>query len=97
MAHFNAAHPLIGVRWEVPFLDSLSLDFRGDIGGLPTNSQLTWGLVGGVRYWPGWELFGSEIWLAADCKVVAFQRDFGNGNAFALQLRGPLLAVGFTF
>ena len=50
-----------------------------------------------MRYWPGWELFGSQIWLAADYKVVAFRRDFGNGNAFDLQLRGPLLAVGFTF
>ena len=94
---FNVAHPIIGVRWEVPLLDSLSLDFRGDIGGLPANSQLTWALVGGVRYWPGWELFGSQTWLAAEYKVVDFQRDFGRGAALDMQLRGPLLAVGFTF
>src|SRR5262245_7025117 len=93
----NAAHPLIGVRWEVPLLDSLSLDFRGDIGGLPTNSQLTWGLVSGVRYWPGWELFGIQTWLAAAYKLVAFKRDFDNENALDLQLRGPLLALGFPF
>src|SRR5262245_39331117 len=93
----NAAHPLIGVRWEVPLLDSLSLDFRSDLGGLPANSQLTWGLVGGVRYWPGWELFGSQTWLAAGYKVVEFQKDFGRGDAVDLQLRGPLLALGFTF
>jgi hypothetical protein len=96
-ASLNAAHPLVGVRWELPLLDSLSLDFRGDIGGLPTNSQLTWGLVGGLRYWPGWELFGSQTWLAAGYKVVAFQKDFGGGDAVDLQLRGPLLAMGFTF
>jgi hypothetical protein len=93
----NPTHPLIGVRWEVPLLDSLSLDFRGDIGGLPTNSQLTWALVSGVRYWPGWELFGSQTWLTAGYKVIEFKRDFGSGDAVDLQLRGPLLAVGFTF
>jgi len=95
--HFNGANPLIGVRWEVPLLDSLSLDFRGDIGGLPTNSQLTWGLESGVRYWPGWEPFGIQTWLAAAYKLVAFKRDFDNENALDLQLRGPLLALGFTF
>ena len=93
----NVADPMIGVRWEVPLLDSLSLDFRGDLGGIPGNSQLTWGIVSGVRYWPGWELFGSQTWLAAGYKVIAFQRDFGNGNAADLQMRGPLLAMGFTF
>jgi hypothetical protein len=95
--HFNGANPLIGVRWEVPLLDGLSLDFRGDIGGLPTNSQLTWGLESGVRYWLGWEPFGSQTWLAAAYKLVAFKRDFDNENALDLQLRGPLLALGFTF
>jgi len=37
------ADPLIGVRWEVPVLDRLSLDFRGDIGGFGASSDLVWG------------------------------------------------------
>jgi hypothetical protein len=39
---FDFADPMIGVRWGVPLLDRLSLDFRGDLGGLPTGSKLTW-------------------------------------------------------
>ena len=93
----NAANPLIGVRWEVPVLDQLSLDFRGDIGGLPASSRLIWGLVGDVRYWLSWEPFGSQTWLEAGYRVVAVEQDFGGGNAYDLQLRGPLVALGFTF
>ena len=93
----NSADPIIGIRWEVPVLDSLSLDFRGDIGGLPTNNKLTWGIVGDARYWLGWQPFGARTWLEAGYRVVAYQRDFGGGNDLNLQLRGPLLALGFLF
>jgi hypothetical protein len=94
---FNAAAPLIGVRWEVPVLDQLSLDFRGNLGGLPASSSLTWGLVGDVRYWLSWEPFGSQTWLEAGYRVLAFQRDFGGGKSYDLQLRGPLVGLGFAF
>jgi hypothetical protein len=93
----NSADPMIGIRWEVPVLDSLSLDFRGDIGGLPTNDKLTWGIVGDARYWLGWEPFGARTWLEAGYRIVAYQRDFGGGNNLNLQLRGPLVALGFQF
>ena len=93
----NAADPIIGVRWEVPVLDSLSLDFRGDIGGLPSGSKFTWNIVADARYWLGWEPFGSKTWLEAGYRVVAYERDFGGGNDLNLQVRGPLLAVGFQF
>jgi hypothetical protein len=96
-AAVNSADPIIGIRWEVPVLDSLSLDFRGDIGGLPTNSRLTWGIVGDARYWLGWEPFGARTWLEAGYRIVAYQRDFGGGNDLNLQLRGPLMAMGFQF
>jgi hypothetical protein len=32
---FETFVPLIGVRLELPLLDALSFDFRGDVGGLP--------------------------------------------------------------
>jgi len=93
----NGADPIIGVRWEVPVLDSVSLDFRGDIGGLPTGSKFTWGIVADARYWLGWQPFGARTWLEIGYRIVAYERDFGGGNDLNLQLRGPLLAVGFQF
>jgi hypothetical protein len=94
---FNPASPMIGVRWEVPLLDRLSLDFRGDLGGLPSGSKLTWGLVGDVRYWPDMSLFSAQPWLEAGYRVVAYDHQFGSNNALNLQLRGVLLGVGFAF
>jgi hypothetical protein len=94
---FNVADPMVGVRWEVPLLDRLSLDFRGDIGGLPASSKLTWGLVGDVRYWPDLSLFSAQPWLEAGYRVVAYEHEFGGNSALNLQLRGVLLGVGFAF
>lgn len=94
---FNVADPMIGVRWEVPLLDRLSLDFRGDVGGLPSGSKLTWGLVGDVRYWVPYSLFSSQPWLEAGYRVVAYEHDIGGNSALNLQLRGVLLGVGFAF
>src|SRR5262245_51082299 len=67
---FNTALPLIGVRWEVPLLDPLTLDFRGDIGGLPSKNSLTWGLVGELRYYMGWAPLETKTWLGAGYRVV---------------------------
>ena len=47
---FEWADPIIGVRWEVPVLDRVSAEFRGDVGGFGASSDLIWGLVAGVRY-----------------------------------------------
>src|SRR5262249_54762759 len=70
---FNFADPMIGVRWEAPLLDRLSLDFRGDLGGLPAASRLTWGLVGDVRYWPDLSSFSAQPWLEAGYRLVAYE------------------------
>jgi len=34
---------------------------------------------------------------SSGCPVVAYERDFGNGTDPNLQLRGPLMALGFVF
>src|SRR5262245_7130951 len=94
---FNPAVPTIGVRWEVPLLDRLSLDFRGDIGGLPSGTRFQWGLVGDVRYWPDISLFSAQPWLEAGYRVVTYEHEFGSTSAINLQLRGVLLGVGFAF
>ena len=94
---FNWVVPMIGVRWEVPLLDRLSLDFRGDLGGLPAASKLAWGLVGDVRYWPDLSLFSAQPWLEAGYRVVTYDHEFSSSSALNLQLRGVLLGVGFAF
>jgi hypothetical protein len=96
-SNFNAALPMIGVRWEVPLLEPLTLDFRGDLGGLPSNSALTWGLVGDVRYWLDWHPFETKPWLSAGYRVVGFDRQFGTNGSADIQERGPLTALGITF
>jgi hypothetical protein len=94
---FNWADPMIGLRWEVPLLDRLSLDFRSDIGGFGASSKLIWGVVGGVRYWVPWTPSSVQPWLGAGYRVVTFDRDFGAEGNLDLQFRGPMGGVGFVF
>jgi hypothetical protein len=94
---FTTATPMLGLRWEIPVHDQVSFDFRGDLGGLPSGSRLNWSFVGDVRYWLDWSPWGTQPWLEAGYRVVGFKHDFGGGNDLDLQLRGPLLAVGFAF
>ena len=94
---FNWADPLIGVRWEVPLLDRLSLDFRGDIGGFHASSKLIWGIVSDVRYWMEWSPWGTQTWLGAGYRVLAFDHEFKGTNNANLQFRGPVVALGFVF
>jgi hypothetical protein len=94
---FSWADPLIGIRWSMPILDSVSLDFRGDIGGFGASSKLAWGLVGGVRYWLPWHPWNLQPYGGLGYRIVAFERDFGQGNDIELSFRGPTSAVGFVF
>jgi hypothetical protein len=94
---FTTATPMFGVRWEIPVHDQVSFDFRGDLGGLPGGDRLNWSFLGDVRYWLDWSPWGTQPWLEAGYRVVGFNHDFGGGNDLALQLRGPLLAMGFGF
>ena len=91
------ADPLIGVRWEVPVLDRLSLDFRGDIGGFGASSDLIWGLVSDVKYWLPWTPWALQPWFAIGYRAVAFNRDFAGSNNIDLQFRGPTRGAGFVF
>lgn len=91
------ADPLIGVRWEVPLLDRVSLDFRGDIGGFGASSDLIWGLVGGVRYWLPWTPWTIQPWLGMGYRVLAFDRSSGANNSIDMQFRGPTSGMGFVF
>lgn len=92
------ADPLIGVRWSAPLLDNVSLDFRGDIGGFGTSSDLTWGLVGTLRLWLSWKPFDLNPYVAAGYRVLALDRPTkAGGGTVDLQMRGPVLGAGFVF
>jgi hypothetical protein len=90
------ADPLVGIRWSVPILDPVSLDFRGDIGGFGASSDLTWGLVGALRWWLPFKPFGGTTYLAAGYRVVAFERSPSGGDV-DMQMRGPMMGGGGIF
>jgi hypothetical protein len=96
---FGWADPLIGVRWEVPVLDRISIAFRSDIGGFDASSNLIWGLVGDVRWWVPWTpswMRSVQPYLAAGYRVVDFDRSKSVGS-IGLQYRGGLAGLGFVF
>jgi hypothetical protein len=95
---FDWADPLIGVRFEVPLHDRLSLDFRGDIGGFGASSDLIWGLAGGARYWMEWNPRGIRPWVGLGYRLAAFDRSGADGRATVeMQFRGPTSSLGFVF
>jgi hypothetical protein len=95
--NFNWADPMIGIDWAVPLLETLSLDFRADIGGFGASSKLIWGIVGDFRYTLPWKPLSTQPWVAVGYRVVAFDHEFAGTNAADLQFRGPLMGIGFTF
>jgi len=92
----NWADPLIGFWLSVPVLDSVSFDFRGDIGGFGASSDLDWGLDSDLRYWLSWKPFSARTYLAAGYRVVAFDRT-PSAASVNIQLRGPTAGIGFVF
>lgn len=93
---FDWADPIIGIRWEVPVHDRVSLAFRGDIGGFGASSDLVWGLVADVRYWMAWNPMGARTYLTAGYRALAFDRTNRVGD-IDIQFRGPTAGVGFVF
>jgi len=91
------ADPLIGLRWEAPVLDRVSLAFRGDIGGFGASSHLIWGVVSEARYWLPWTPWSVQPWLGAGYKALAFDRRPRGGDRIDLQFRGPEAGMGFVF
>jgi hypothetical protein len=93
----NWADPIVGLRWSVPILDSVTATFRGDIGGFGASSKLDWGLVADLRYWLSWRPWSTQPYLAAGYRIVAFDRSPGTSAEVDMQLRGPLMGMGFVF
>jgi hypothetical protein len=93
---FNWADPMIGVRWSLPVLDSLTVDLRSDIGGFHASSDLIWGLSGAVKYWLPWKPMDVDLYLNAGYRVISFDRGSSSDNV-DLQMRGPTVGLGFVF
>jgi len=93
---FDWADPMIGVRWSLPVLDSVSVDFRGDIGGSGASSDLIWGLVGAAKYWLPWKPLSADLYLSAGYRILSFDRGSSADNV-DLQMRGPIVGAGFVF
>jgi hypothetical protein len=94
---FNWADPLIGVRGEIPVLDRVSFTFRGDVGGWGASSDLIWGVLGDLRYWPEWSVWSSQPWLGLGWRIVGFDHPLKGTNQADLRLSGPTAAMGFVF
>jgi hypothetical protein len=94
---YNWADPMIGLRGEIPVFDRLSLAFRGDVGGWGASSELIWGVVGDLRYWPEWSPWSTQPWLGLGWRIAAFDREFGSGSKLDVRLTGPTAALGFVF
>ncbi len=93
---FGWFDPMIGVRWEVPVLDRLSLGFRSDIGGFGVSSDLIWGLATGVRWWVPYTRSGIEPWVGAGYRSVWFDRSSSEGD-MSLAFHGPTMGAGFVY
>src|SRR5262245_11475290 len=94
---FDWADPFVGVKWEVPLLDCLSLEFRGDIGGFEAGSDVAWNLVSGLRYWPSTTIFSAHPWVGAGYRAVGFNYTAGSDSEVDLQFRGPYGGLGLLF
>jgi len=94
---FSWADPLIGVRWSVPLLDPVSLDFRGDIGGFHASSDLIWGITSTVKVWLPWHPLSLEPYASMGYRAINFDRSPSSKGNINLDLRGPLAGAGFAF
>lgn len=93
--------PLVGLRWSVPLgIEGLNLNAWGDVGGFGAGSEFTWNAQGIVDYRLPWKLGHADVMLALGYRAIDFDRDTGAGGKkrkLDMNMRGPLLGVGFAF
>lgn len=97
--------PLVGGSSYVPLYDFgasgvLAATFRGDIGGFGVGSDLSWNLLGGLRWTTPWAAFSTDVIAYAGYKAYYTRfssTDDGITTTAAMQYNGPLIGVGFQF
>lgn len=97
--------PLVGGNASVPLFDFgstglLSVGFRGDIGGFGVGSDLSWNLLGGLRWTTPWSALSANMigYLGYKAYYTRFSStENGVVTTAAMQYNGPLIGVGFQF
>jgi hypothetical protein len=92
--------PFLGLRGALRLTSTLSLTFRGDVGGFGVASELAWLALGGLRWDTPWRLGAARVALFAGYKVYDLDYDTGAGDdevELDLQFRGPAVGASFTF
>jgi hypothetical protein len=87
--------PYLGLRWQWSFAEKWGTDLRGDIGGFGIGSDITWNLVGMVKFKP-WKhvgLFGGYRALYQDYSTGSGDNKF----EFDATMHGPLLGLDITW
>jgi hypothetical protein len=87
--------PYLGLRWHWSFAEKWGTDLRGDIGGFGIGSDITWNLVGMVKFKP-WKhvgLFGGYRALYQDYSTGSGDNKF----EFDATMHGPLLGLDITW
>jgi opacity protein-like surface antigen len=83
--------PIIGARVATPFSKKWSVYGYGDIGGFGVGSDITYQLLGGIR----WQI--SKIVSAKLAYRYLYQDYEDDGFIWDMSYHGPMLGVGFTF
>ena len=87
--------PYLGLRWQWRFAEKWGTDLRGDIGGFGIGSDITWNLVGMVKFKP-WKhvgLFGGYRALYQDYSTGSGSNKF----EFDATMHGPVLGLDITW
>ncbi|WP_166825701.1 hypothetical protein [Thalassoroseus pseudoceratinae] len=89
--------PIIGGRFRAPVTDDFWLTFRGDVGGfgIGSCSQLTYNIEALGRF-----QCSEHCQLSLGYRLLDIDQEQGSGNnrfAYDMQLRGPIVQLGFQF
>jgi hypothetical protein len=89
--------PLIGLQYNVPFADVWRLNLRGDIGGFGVGADLTYQLLGNVR----WQA-NDRLGVAFGYRLIAFDYEEGNEDGphyqrYDLVEQGPFVGLTIDF
>ena len=87
--------PIIGVHLMMSPTDSLSLHFRGDIGGFSVGSRLTWQVYPYLR----WQ-FSKPVSLEAGYRILSIDYQQGEGSdriKFDVLELGPQIGLTLSF
>jgi len=98
LGHSHAAtrgwvDPIVGVRLQAPLAESVSVNFRGDVGGFSVGSKLTWQLFPYVT----WRV-AKILSLEAGYRVLSIDYENGSGaNRVKFDVVELGVQIGVTF